>query len=84
MRRQLIYDDLLSGLGESQFQIHSQIFQVLIPNVFIQQYWHIAQYFAQYWAGGCNSQDQGVVSAPRWLSNGYNRMKVVGGRVPGH
>ena len=48
VRRQLIYDDLLLGLGESQFQI----FQVLIPNVFIQQYWHIAQYFAQYWAGG--------------------------------
>ena len=37
---------------EFQFQIHSQICQVLIPNVFIQQYWHIAQYFAQYWAGG--------------------------------
>ena len=33
-----------TGLGESQFQIHSQICHVLIPNAFIQQYWHI--YFA--------------------------------------
>ena len=33
---------------------------------------------------GCNSQNQAAVSAPRWLSSGDNRMKVVGGRVPGH
>ena len=30
------------------------------------------------------SQNKGAVSAPRGLSSDDNRMKVVGGRVPGH
>ena len=52
------------------------------PKWIIQQYWHI--YLPSTGLEGCNSQNKGAVSAPRGLSSGDNRMKVVEGRVIGH
>lgn len=46
--------------GESWFQIHSQICQVLILNVFIQPYWHV--YFAQCWCGGLSYTQESMPS----------------------